>query len=112
MTEVNADSMDIIGNIKDPVVQTSFDAYSDLDRMSAKHNKHMTLLANVYEFWTHKTILLIISFVLVLIYLTTRYFLVENNSEIVKLINSDSTKAITYYVTAVSAWFVTKNLEK
>lgn len=106
-------SQRILDNIHSSAQKTSFVANADLDRMNEKHNKHMQLLTNIYEFWTHKTVILILSVMLFLIFLTTRYILVlfPKNS-MVKAINADSEKAISYFVTAVASWFITKNLEK
>ena len=85
---------------------------SDLDRMNEAHNKHMTQLENLYEFWTHKTILLGVAGLLLIVYFISRYWLVANPSnEMVKAINADTGKAISYFVTVVASWFVTTKLE-
>ena len=105
-------SKNIIDNIRATEAVSGYAANSDLDRMNAKHGMHMAFLTNVYEFWTHKTVLMIIAAVLVFANLMTRYILVlDSSNEVAKAINKDTATAISYFVTAVASWFVTKNLE-
>jgi len=84
----------------------------DLDRIKSNHKKHMLVLTNIYEIITHKMVLLIVSLVVVFIWLFTRYFRLYKDWPILEALNKDTSVFISYYVTAVASWFVTKHLEK
>lgn len=103
----------LLNNIKDtPQSDSSLASNSDLDKIKAKHGKHMVTLTNLYEFWTHKTIIMIIAIVMILTFLTSRYLLVAfPESKILKLLNTDSKIVMSYFATAVASWFITKNLD-
>lgn len=102
----------IFDNIQESSTKSKLGSSSDVDRMNAAHNKHMTYRKNIYEFWTHKTILLGVAGLLLIVYFISRYWLVANPSnEMVKAINADTGKAISYFVTVVASWFVTTKLE-
>ena len=102
----------ILGNMTPQPLGAGVSSDPDLDRMCAVHNRHTTLLTNIYEICTHKTVLLCIAALLVVALLVSRYVLVGNPlNKYAKAVNEDSGKAFSYFATAVASWFVTKNLE-
>lgn len=105
-----SDNEDIFTKIKPPP-KTQYN--EDLDKLNAKHQKTIHILDNLYENITHKTTLLILALAISVIYIFSRYLLLEYpNNNILKTLNKDSAKIMSYFVTAVASWFVTKNLEK
>lgn len=106
-------SQQIIDNVQPSSQKSDFAANSDLDKIKAVHNRRMTRLANIYEFWTHKTILLFITIVLLTAFFLSRYCSIAYpKNKIWAVVYSDSKSAISYFGTAVASWFITKNLEK
>lgn len=109
----NKFSEEIFENLQPKAKESDFAENSDLDKINASHSKHMAILSNWYEFWTHRTVLLIVFIVLFVLYIVTRYLLVcFPNFKLLSVVNKDSAFALSYFGTAVASWFVTKNLEK
>lgn len=109
----NKFSEEIFENLQPKEKESDFAENSDLDKINASHSKHMAILSNWYEFWTHRTVLLIVFMVLLVSYIVTRYVSIcLPDSKLPPVVNKDSAFALSYFGTAVASWFVTKNLEK
>lgn len=68
---------------------------------SKKHSKHMAILANMYEFWTHKTVIFSIA---ILIFRPLSKFALT--------LHEDSGIAMSYFGTAVASWFIIRRRKK
>lgn len=109
----NKFSEEIFENLQPKEKESDFAENSDLDKINASHSKHMAILSNWYEFWTHKTIIFFIAILLFSIYIGTRYYLVKfPTAKLAETLHTDAKCAISYFATAVASWFITKNLEK
>lgn len=69
-------SKQILDNVQPAPQKSGFAANSDLDKINAEHSKHMAILTNLYEFWTHKTIIFFIAIFLFIVFAGTRYYLI------------------------------------
>lgn len=67
-------SQKIIDNVQPSSQKSNFASSSDLDKIKATHSRRMTRLTNIYEFLTHKTILLLIAIILFTTFVVSRYY--------------------------------------
>lgn len=106
-------SQKIIDNVQPSSQKSNFASSSDLDKIKATHSRRMTRLTNIYEFLTHKTILLLIAIILFATFVVSRYYSIFHpDNKLSFVIYTDTKTAISYFGTAVASWFITKNLDK
>ena len=110
MSETNYN--EIFTNIQKPQQPSSYQNNADIDKLNAAHQLRLQWLNNIVKSLTHRTVLFTVAIVLLLIFAITRYWLViVPNAVLIQTINSDCKIIISYFVTAVISWFVTKHLD-
>lgn len=92
-------------------LESKFD--KEYDESNKKHRNVLSNLDYLFKVISHKTSIIIISIIILLVFLSTRYVgLALDNKNVVLQISQDAGTALTYLLTIIVTSIFTKFLEK